>query len=141
VELSMNACQWMVNNMNKIKSYDELKKLNTKFKSEFYLTKSKEKKFVLAVGMATCGIAAGAVEVTEALKKEILANNLTGVTVSSTGCLGYCYAEPVVEVRSSDGSSTLYGSVDAIKASRIIKQHIIGGVPLLDAVVERSESK
>jgi len=127
--------------MDKIKSFDELKYLNTKYKSQFDLTASKGTQYILAVGMATCGIAAGAKEVMETLDKEILANGIKNVTVTSTGCLGYCYAEPVVEVRSSKGAPVLYGGVDAAKAMRIIKEHIINGNPLKDAIIERSEVK
>lgn len=127
--------------MDKIKSFDELKYLNTKFKAQFDLASNKGTHYVLAVGMATCGIAAGAQEVMDALKKEVLAAGLKNVTVSSTGCLGYCYAEPVVEVRSSKGAPVLYGGVDAAKAQRIVKEHIIIGNPLKDAIIERSEVK
>ena len=137
----MSVWRWMVKNMDKIKSFDELKALNSKYKMVYDIETSKEKKFVIAVGMATCGVAAGANEVMDKLKEEIISNNITNATVTSTGCLGCCYAEPVVEVRFPGTPSVLYSTVDSARAAFIIKEHIMGGKVLKEAVVERSEVK
>ena len=131
----------MVKIMDKIKSYDELKALNTQYKSEFDLQSSTDKKFVITVGMATCGVAAGAKEVMDKLNEEITANNILNTTVTSTGCLGYCYAEPVVEVHYPGTASVLYGNVDVARAALIIKEHVMGGKVLKEAIVERGEAK
>ena len=125
--------------MDKIKSFDELKALNTKYKAEYDLQANSDKKYVIKVGMATCGIAAGAREVMDSLNKELTANNVTNASVKPTGCLGFCYAEPVVEVLTTGAPPVLYGGVDAVKAALIVKEHIIGGNPLKDAVVERGD--
>ncbi len=81
----------------------------------------------LTVGMATCGLSAGAAAVFETFQK--LAKE--GVSVASTGCMGMCYREPLVEV--DDGTArTLYGGVDAAGAERIYREHIEGGRPVED---------
>ena len=126
--------------MDKIKSFEELKALNKKYKSEFDLQASPDKKYVLAVGMATCGIAAGAKEVMDILNSEIKANDIQNITVTPTGCLGFCYVEPVVEVRCTGEAPVLYGGVDVAKAELIVREHILKGNILKDAVVERGES-
>ncbi len=79
----------------------------------------------ITVGMATCGLSAGAARVFETFQK--LAEE--GIAVASTGCLGMCYREPLVEV--DDGTSrTLYGGVDAAGAERIYREHVLEGRPV-----------
>jgi NADH:ubiquinone oxidoreductase subunit F (NADH-binding)/NAD-dependent dihydropyrimidine dehydrogenase PreA subunit len=93
---------------------------------------------VLAVGMATCGIAAGGGEVSQTLQEEIAKNNLKQVSVLATGCLGYCYAEPVVEVRAPGQSPVLYGNVDANRAREIVTRHLMGQTPLEQGIIDRN---
>jgi len=87
----------------------------------------------VTIGMATCGIAAGAKEVHRALCDEIVKNNLNNVTVISAGCLGFCYAEPLVVVEMPGGGVTRYANVDEAAAKEIIKQHVVAG-----AVIEET---
>jgi NADP-reducing hydrogenase subunit HndC len=89
------------------------------------------------VGMGTCGIAAGAAAVLQTLEQAIAAKDLKHVTLQPTGCLGLCYCEPTVEVRTAAGASTVYGNVDAAFAERIVAQHLAGGKPLKDRVFEQ----
>ena len=123
--------------MDKIKTFEELKTLNRTLKSD--LQKKGNSKTTITVGMATCGIAAGAKAVFEKLNSELLSSKVKNTLVSSTGCLGYCYAEPVVEVRSPGVPPVLYGGVDEVLAARIIKEHIIGGCPIKEFIVERGD--
>src|SRR5512142_2707397 len=88
----------------------------------------------IAVGMSSCGIAAGARAVFDSLKKEVAARSLAW-PVTSTGCIGACHAEPLVEVRTADGQRHLYGNVDAEKARTIIEKHIVGGTPVVDMLI------
>ena len=126
--------------MSKIKSLEELKALNIAMKSKVDLRNNAENpdRIVIAVGMATCGIAAGARAVLNKLNEEILKNNLSNVSVMATGCLGFCYAEPMVEVRFPNAEPILYGNIDEAKASQIIHDHIIGGKLLDNTIIGRS---
>jgi len=87
------------------------------------------------VGMGTCGIAAGAKAAFQALDQEITQKNLP-VDLKQTGCLGLCFSEPTVEVKGADGSSTVYGNVDADFAHKIAVEHLAGGNVLSENVYE-----
>jgi NADP-reducing hydrogenase subunit HndC len=89
------------------------------------------------VGMGTCGIAAGAAAVFQVLEKALADKGLKNVELRRTGCLGLCFSEPTVEVRSADGSTTVYGNVDAVFAERIAAKHLAGGKPLKERVHEQ----
>jgi len=88
----------------------------------------------IKVGMASCGIAAGAEAVYRRLSQ--LASTV-GLEVSPVGCIGLCYKEPLVEVEGPDGSYT-YGDVNEALAERIFQEHVLGGKPLLEKVVTSS---
>ena len=79
------------------------------------------------VGLATCGIAAGADKTYDQLVP-LLAEH--GIVPERTGCLGMCFSEPLVEVITPTGDSYLYGGVTADKAAAIVEQHIVGGKPV-----------
>ncbi|MBE6559860.1 MAG: (2Fe-2S) ferredoxin domain-containing protein [Ruminococcaceae bacterium] len=82
----------------------------------------------IVVGMATCGIAAGARPVLNAFVEGVNAAGLTEkVTVTQTGCIGICQYEPVVEVHTPDGEKVTYVKMTAEKAAEIIEKHIKGG--------------
>lgn len=77
----------------------------------------------IKVGMSTCGIAAGADIVYNFLKEEIEANNIN-ITLKKCGCLGLCYAEPLVEVAVEGLPIIIYGRVDKIIAEKILHNHV-----------------
>ena len=82
----------------------------------------------VVVGMATCGIAAGARPVLNAFAEGVAKEGLSDkVTVSQTGCVGLCQYEPIVEVYEGGKEKVTYVKVDAQKAEKIIKDHLIGG--------------
>ena len=81
----------------------------------------------VVVGLATCGIAAGAGAVMEVLEKAVEGKKLQNVTVSQTGCVGICQYEPVVEVFGPGSQRVTYVKVDAEKAQKIFDEHIAGG--------------
>ena len=87
------------------------------------------------VGMGTCGIAAGAKAAFQSLEKSITDQGLT-VELKQTGCLGLCFSEPTVEVKGADGTSTVYGNVDADFAEKIVREHLATGTPLTENVYE-----
>ena len=82
----------------------------------------------IVVGMATCGIAAGARPVLNAFVEGVTAAGLAeSVSVTQTGCIGICQYEPVVEVYTSDTEKTTYVKMDAEKAARVIEEHLKNG--------------
>ena len=81
----------------------------------------------VVVGMATCGIAAGARPVFNALIDEVAKRDLENVKVTRAGCIGMCKLEPIVEVFVPGEEKVTYVKVDADKAVEIIEKHIVGG--------------
>ena len=116
-----------------IKNVDELNAFKEKAKSKFAIKENGGMKIV--VGMATCGIAAGAKPVLEILNKEIGAKSLDNVVVSQAGCIGLCQYEPIIEVYESGKEKVTYVKMDAEKAKEIINNHIIGGKIVVDYTI------
>ena len=82
----------------------------------------------VVVGMATCGIAAGARPVLNAFVKGVTENGLSEkVTVTQTGCIGICQYEPVVEIFEEGKEKVTYVKLTAEKAEEIVKEHLVGG--------------
>jgi len=82
----------------------------------------------VVVGMATCGIAAGARPVLNAFVEGVTKNGLTDtVAVTQTGCIGICQYEPVVEIFEEGKDKVTYVKLDAQKAAEIVEKHLKGG--------------
>ena len=82
----------------------------------------------VVVGMATCGIAAGARPVLNTLVEEVNKEGLTDkVTVSQTGCIGICQLEPIVEVFEAGKDKVTYVKMTSEKAKRVVEEHLKGG--------------
>jgi (2Fe-2S) ferredoxin len=78
----------------------------------------------IKVGMSTCGIAAGADEVYKTLAEEARKKNIQ-IEIKKCGCLGMCYAEPLVEVHSEGLPQVIYGRVDKDVAVKILEEHVL----------------
>ena len=90
----------------------------------------------VVVGMATCGIAAGARPVLNAFVEGVQAAGLAqDVSVTQTGCIGICQFEPVVEVFEAGKEKVTYVKVDADKAKRIANEHLNGGKVVVEYTV------
>ena len=110
-----------------MKSLAELAAIREKMKDKIVLREGTNSVRVV-VGMATCGIAAGARPVLNAFVEGIDREGLNGsVTVSQTGCIGICQYEPVVEVIEPGKEKVTYVLMNADKANKVIEQHIKGG--------------
>lgn len=81
----------------------------------------------IVVGMATCGIAAGARPVLLSIMDEVKEKGLEDITVAQTGCIGICKLEPIIEVIKPGQEKVTYVKMTAEKAKRVIEEHIIGG--------------
>lgn len=109
-----------------MKSLDELKKLRDESLKNMEM-RDTGKEIRIVVGMATCGIAAGARPVLSSLVEEVAKRNLKNVQVVQTGCIGMCVYEPIVEVYAPDKEKVTYIHIDEEKAKRIIAEHIVNG--------------
>jgi len=83
---------------------------------------------VLYVGMATCGIAAGAGEVLDALKEEVTKAGLKNIEVVPTGCIGMCFAEPLVEIKRPNQSPVYVSGIGPDEARKVITDYIANGI-------------
>ncbi len=110
-----------------MKSLAELQAIKDKMQAKVNLRDGGEKVRVV-VGMATCGIAAGARPVLNTLVEEVNNLNLTDkVAVSQTGCIGLCQYEPIVEVYEPGKDKVTYVKVDVEVAKKIAAEHLKGG--------------
>ena len=90
----------------------------------------------VVVGMATCGIAAGARPVLNAFVEQVNAAGLTAtVTVTQTGCIGICQYEPVVEVFEAGKEKVTYVKMTADKVARVVEEHLKGGNPVAEYTI------
>jgi NADP-reducing hydrogenase subunit HndB len=85
------------------------------------------------VAMATCGIASGARTIMEFFSEQLDRRNVAAV-VTQTGCMGYCYAEPTIEVKLPDQDPVVFGFVDLKRADQIIEKYIKTG-ELVDGII------
>lgn len=107
-----------------MKSLEELKKLREEAIKNVEMRNS-EKDIRVVVGMATCGISAGARPVLATLVEEVAKRNLNNVQVVQTGCIGMCTYEPIVEVYATGKEKVTYINVTPDKAKRIVSEHLV----------------
>ena len=117
-----------------MKSLRELQAIRDKMKANVNTRDGMEGKMRILVGMATCGIAAGARPVLNAFSEELARREITHAVVSQTGCIGICQYEPVVEILEGD-TKTTYVKVDAEKVRRIVSEHVIGKKPVTEFTI------
>ena len=110
-----------------MKSLEELKALRDKLKSTVDVRQSNEDTTRIVVGMATCGIAAGARPVLAAFTEEVAKRQVRNVTVGQTGCIGICQYEPVVEVFQPGREKVTYVKMTPQRAVQVVNDHIING--------------
>lgn len=115
-----------------MKSLAELAEIRDRMKHIVDYRGTGEGSVRVVVGMATCGIAAGARPVLNEFTNEIANRGLHNVVISQTGCIGICQYEPVVEVIVPGEDKVTYVHMTADKVSRVIDEHIIGGKPVAE---------
>ena len=122
-----------------MKSLEELMAIKAKMQDKVAVRTSTGDIRVV-VGMATCGIAAGARPVLNAFVEGVSAEGLSDkVTVTQTGCIGICQYEPVVEVFEKDKEKVTYVKMTADKAKEVIEKHIKGGSPVIEYTIGASK--
>ncbi|NLL91523.1 MAG: (2Fe-2S) ferredoxin domain-containing protein [Ruminococcaceae bacterium] len=115
-----------------MKSLADITAIRDKMKNLIDTRESDEDTIRIVVGMATCGIAAGARPVLSEITAEIARRELHNVIVTQTGCIGICQYEPVVEVLVPGHEKVTYVNVTTDKVGRIISEHVIGGKPVAE---------
>lgn len=126
-----------------MKSIKDLEEIRNKTLDTVNLRKERTGTRVV-VGMATCGIAAGARPVMLALLDEVGRRGLKDVTVAQTGCIGVCRLEPIVEVYRPNEEKVTYVKVNADMIPRIVTEHIVNGNPVVEYTIgaaEKNEAK
>ena len=122
-----------------MKSLEELKAIREKMKRQMDLRESAENSIRVVVGMATCGIAAGARPVMTAFLDEINRRGLTNVTVSQTGCIGVCRLEPVAEVFVPGQEKVTYVRLRPEMVPSIVEQHLVNHNVVQDYTIGAAE--
>ena len=118
-----------------MKSLAELQAIKEKMKNKIVLREGSGDIRVV-VGMATCGIAAGARPVLNAFVEAVNEVGLTDkVTVSQTGCVGYCQLEPIVEIHEAGKDKVTYIHMTAEKAKEVVEKHLKGGTVVSEYTV------
>ena len=110
-----------------MKSLEELSAIRERMKNKVGITDSDATTTRVLVGMATCGIAAGARPVLNAFVEEVAKRDLRNVYVTQTGCIGVCRLEPIVEIYVPGQEKVTYVKMTAEKAMRVVNDHIVNG--------------
>ena len=118
-----------------MKSLAELQALRDKVKSNMGIRADDSGNTRVVVGMATCGIAAGARPVLAAFTDEVARRGVSNVTIAQTGCIGICQYEPVVEVFEPGREKVTYVKMTPEKAARVVAEHLINGKPVAEYTI------
>lgn len=123
-----------------MKSLEELKKLRDEALEKIDL-RVQDATTRIVVGMATCGISAGARPVLMTLIEEVNKRGLNEVVVTQTGCIGVCRLEPIVEIYKKGEGKTTYVDVNPEKAKQIVAEHIVNGKIITEYTIGNYENK
>jgi NADP-reducing hydrogenase subunit HndB len=123
-----------------MKSITELEEIRKKALENMQLRKNDNGRKII-VGMATCGIAAGARPVMLKFIEELKKRGITDTHVTMTGCIGLCRLEPIVEVYELDGSKITYVNMTPEKAVRVVTEHIVNGRICSDLTIGNSNAE
>jgi len=119
----------------KIRSPKDLAAMREQAKRDLEV-RSGPKETQIVVHMGTCGIAAGAREVLSEIVDELSKAPDAEVSLRQTGCRGLCDREPMMTVKQASGQEFLYGSLDERKTREIVREHVLGGKPLMNYVIK-----
>ena len=118
-----------------MKSLKELAAIRDRMRQTVNTRESDNNTIRVVVGMATCGISAGARPVLNAIVEELARENVAGVQVTQTGCIGICQYEPVVEVYEPGKEKVTYVKMTPEKAIRMVHHHLMNGEPVQDYII------
>jgi NADP-reducing hydrogenase subunit HndB len=111
----------------RMKTLEELNAMREKAKADMTVGEDNTDLIRVVVGMATCGIAAGARPILNGFLDEVARRKLKNVTVCQTGCIGMCQYEPIVEVIEKDKEKVTYVRMTPDKVARVVSDHLVNG--------------
>ncbi len=118
-----------------MKTLEELMALRDAAKANLTAREDSTELTRVVVGMATCGIAAGARPVMNKFVEEAAKRNLTNVTVAQTGCIGMCQYEPIAEVLVPGKEKVTYVQLTEEKVAKIVVEHLVNGNPVVEYTI------
>ena len=122
-----------------MKSLAELQAIRDKMRQQIDLRDSGDDRIRVVVGMATCGIAAGARPVLNAFLEEVAKRELKNVTVSQTGCIGVCRLEPIAEVYVPGEEKVTYVKLKPEMVPSIVSEHLVNGRVVTEYTIGAAE--
>ncbi len=122
-----------------MKSLADLEAIRNRTINKVGLRKEGSDETRIVVGMATCGIAAGARPVMQAFVEELQKRNITSAFVTQTGCIGVCRLEPIVEVYVPGQEKVTYVKMTAEKAAKVVLDHIVNGKVVEEYTIGHAE--
>ena len=128
----------MAEERKKVRSLDDLKKIKEST-DDLTSARSEQDKVKIIIGMGTCGIAAGAREIMNAVLRELEVRNLHNVAVETTGCIGMCQNEPLLDVIRPGEPRITYCAVTPSDVSRIVSEHVVNGRIVQDKLYGRAD--
>ena len=122
-----------------MKSMAELQAIREKMRKQMDVRENGDDRIRVVVGMATCGIAAGARPVLTAFLEEIEKRDLKNVTVTQTGCIGVCRLEPIAEVYVPGEEKVTYVKLTADMVPKIVSEHLVNHRPVAEYAIGAAE--
>ena len=120
-------------------SLEDLRKLRENTQQQIKKRDMEGKQIQIIVGMGTCGIAAGGRKIMEAAMEEIAKRGLKDVSVETTGCIGMCQNEPLMDIVRPGEARVTYGNLKPEDVPRIIAEHLVNGRIVEDMVIGKPE--
>ena len=124
-----------------MKSLAELAAIKDRMKANATMREDGDSATRIVVGMATCGIAAGARAIINEVTAELAKRDLEHVTVAQTGCIGMCRLEPIMDVIVPGQEPVTYVHLTPEKVSKIISSHVVNGVPVQEYTIGAYEKE
>lgn len=121
-----------------MKSLEELKAIRARMQGQLGMREEGENQTRVVVGMATCGIAAGARPVLNKFAELVQERGVKNTVVTQTGCIGICKYEPIVEIYEPGKPKVTYVHMDAEKAEEVVNRHLLGGQVVKEYVIPAS---
>ena len=123
-----------------MKSLEELKAIRDRVQNQMDMRNDNDNDTRIVIGMATCGIAAGARPVLNEFLQEINKRGLSGVTVTQTGCIGMCRLEPIVEIFKPGEEKVTYVKMTPDKVAKVVTEHIVTGRPVMEYTIGAAQT-
>ena len=124
-----------------MKSLKELEAIRDRMRQTVNTRESDSNTIRVVVGMATCGISAGARPVLNAIVEELARENVAGVQVTQTGCIGICQYEPVVEVFENGKEKVTYVKMTEDKIAQVVAEHLVNGNPIVEYTIGAAQAE